>query len=1170
MSAHFRAQITQAHGEATDLLADQRVFPVPARPAGQPDTAFRQTVHSVLKTLNAEITDVSAVLTDIVCASDRWMSLRTSMTGAERGHDNPIYDAFVVDTPYLETTAALRKYLRNLRDQSHLLESALPLPASLPTAPAPSLIHLPKTTLPVFSGDCTAYIKAGVHDLNISDSLKFTYLKQCLTGPPLTLINSLPVTDESYLAALGLLSQHYDNPEEVARALHNSLRKLPRVRGGETFCADLRGLVDQIESICIQMSQQNCSYDTVAVQMEVEERLPRFVLDEVFMAKEADEEWSTDKLKARLRAILKREGNKLKPNLPCLFCEDPNHYSATCKKFPDLPSRTARLRGLNRCFKCMKEGHQSRQCPYPARCTGCHGPHPRALCPHHATAGQSTHFVQSPMPQPSPSFGAPSLQGARPNPLPARFPPSLYHTPALSGRPPLAVRTRFPSHPPDLTDPTQPNQTNTAITAVAHDPSLPILLKCINVTFLNLLDPTQFRKGIALLDDASTHSYINLAEAQTLHLPLTPSSVRIGVFNSPQSKDIPQSYGTRFGLQLVDGRIVPVSANGRYQVELPFRTDPATLTLPSNFGLCWGRLRSVLHTLSKDAPLRQKYDKIIREQQNLGIIEIVENTRPTSRPLHYLAHHPVVNPVKNKVRIVYDGSAHLANQPSLNECLYPGPIILPDLVGLLMRFRIPPIAIICDIEKAFLQVSVLPAHRDCTRFLWVRDPSRPLSADNLLIFRFTRVAFGLTCSPFLLAATIRHHLARSPSPLSQEIAPNIYVDNLFLSASTPSEGQGKTADTMALFELAQMPLREFACNDPTVLANLPADRVLPGQNQKFLGIGWDTDSDRLSFSPAPPPPSFSPTKRSVLSFVASHYDPLGLISPAILPLKVFLQSLSHEELGWDQALPADLGEKWDGIMKNWAPDKAVTIPRCPLTLPQSDRTYQLHCFSDSSSFAMCATVFLRVSHPDLEQAECFLIFAKTKVKPMHKGSPLTIPKLELISAEMGARALKFVQPQLSSLNLSEISHLWSDSAIVLAWLQDDAKPKEIFVRNRLNVIKATPNLIVRHLPGDQNPADIGSRGVPAVSSLNTTPLWWSGPPWLPYPPDRWPNNPEIRGFSTGSAEPGHPPEPSPPPFYPTCLPGGPAGNTVNPLIQIFAPAEGHSHHVLRSPLPRTD
>jgi hypothetical protein len=138
---------------------------------------------------------------------------------------------------------------------------------------------------------------------------------------------------------------------------------------------------------------------------------------------------------------------------------------------------------------------------------------------------------------------------------------------------------------------------------------------------------------------------------------------------------------------------------------------------------------------------------------------------------------------------VYDASAkERKDNKSLNECLYRGPVLLKNLCGIHMRFRLHKIALVSDIEKAFLQIGLQPNDRDVTRFFWIKDIENPsVTTQNVEVYRFCRVPFGVISSPFLLGATVEHHLDSYETELADRIKENIYVDNIVTGVNSPEE-----------------------------------------------------------------------------------------------------------------------------------------------------------------------------------------------------------------------------------------------------------------------------------------------------------------------------------------------------------------------------------------------
>ena len=178
---------------------------------------------------------------------------------------------------------------------------------------------------------------------------------------------------------------------------------------------------------------------------------------------------------------------------------------------------------------------------------------------------------------------------------------------------------------------------------------------------------------------------------------------------------------------------------GRYEVNLPFKISHPVLA--DNFEQCKKRFESNFNQLKNNPELFSKYDETFKEQQKLGIIEQVE-TPGKIWQTHYLPHHGIVREDKDtpKLRIVFDASSKTCNV-SLNDCLLKAPNITPLIFDIILRFRLFPIAITADIEKAFLHIGIKETDRDYLRFLWVDDILK--ENPKIIRNRFARVVFKI-------------------------------------------------------------------------------------------------------------------------------------------------------------------------------------------------------------------------------------------------------------------------------------------------------------------------------------------------------------------------------------------------------------------------------------------
>ena len=155
---------------------------------------------------------------------------------------------------------------------------------------------------------------------------------------------------------------------------------------------------------------------------------------------------------------------------------------------------------------------------------------------------------------------------------------------------------------------------------------------------------------------------------------------------------------------------------------------------------------------------------------------------------------------------MYDCSCRQSpHHPCLNDCLEVGPPFLIDLCTLLLRFRMYSIALVTDIEKAFLHMQLDEVDRKFTHFLWLSEAENPES--NFYIYQFQVLLFGCVSSPFILHAALRCHLSNDQSAISKDVLANLYVDNVVFGCSTVPDALDYYHNARELLSKAHFNLR---------------------------------------------------------------------------------------------------------------------------------------------------------------------------------------------------------------------------------------------------------------------------------------------------------------------------------------------------------------------------
>ena len=204
--------------------------------------------------------------------------------------------------------------------------------------------------------------------------------------------------------------------------------------------------------------------------------------------------------------------------------------------------------------------------------------------------------------------------------------------------------------------------------------------------------------------------------------------------------------------------------------------------------------------------------------------------------------------------------------------------------------------------------------------------------------------FGLPPSPAILASTLKHHLSKyeeKEPELTSLLSSSFYFDDLAVGVFQENETVDFYDKAQGIMREGGFSLRKWNSNCQSFREKIKQDeekkiqsaRVAPPEESKIaqrlkkeeslsaedgkpkteqfvkiLGIHWDVIQDEfyydlselIKYAEAIPA-----TKRSVLKLSAKIFDPIGLLTPFTISMKILFQGLCIEKVNWDESLKGE-------------------------------------------------------------------------------------------------------------------------------------------------------------------------------------------------------------------------------------------------------------------------
>ena len=247
---------------------------------------------------------------------------------------------------------------------------------------------------------------------------------------------------------------------------------------------------------------------------------------------------------------------------------------------------------------------------------------------------------------------------------------------------------------------------------------------------------------------------------------------------------------------------------------------------------------SLQKNLIKKPEVARCYKEAMNANVEKGSVRKLEPNEGEDGPSWYLRHFPVIREDREttKVCTVFDSAARCQGI-SLNDVMLTGPKLQRDVLEILLRFRLRPVALVADIKEMFSQVvSVTDDPEFCLETTLLHNDT----SNNL--------------AQFVLCSHVLDSKESYPAA-AMVLLRDMYMDDIFHSEETVQDAVLIREDLTKVLGGAGFRAQKWCSNETEVLEEIPQEDRATGvkledselPSVKTLGIHWNASDDVFTF-----------------------------------------------------------------------------------------------------------------------------------------------------------------------------------------------------------------------------------------------------------------------------------------------------------------------------------